>query len=285
MKAGFIGLGNLGGAIAGRLMQQGVELTVYNRTRARAEGLAGNARVVGTAAEVFESMDITFMCLFDSEAVAEVLTGDGGLKDTEHCGIIIDITTNHFRPVDGFHKYVSSKGGAYLEAPVLGSVVPAAKGMLTVLVSGPEDSYNKALPLLKIIGTNIFHLPGHSTAAKMKLINNLVLGSLMATLAEALTMAETIGLDREQALDILGAGAGKSLVLDAKRQKLIDGDFSPHFSNALIHKDLHCLQDLAYEMKRPLFTGSLTKELYAQAIKRGMGDEDFSGIYRLFDDK
>ena len=284
MKAGFIGLGNLGRAISGRLMEKGVELTVYNRTREKAEDL-GAANIARNPREVFESTDITFLCLFDSDAVAAVLMGPEGLADASKCGIVVDITTNHFDPVMEFHGFVADKGGTYLESPVLGSVVPAAKGLLTVLVSGPEKAYRTALPYLEKIGGNIFHLPKEGTATRMKLINNLVLGSLMATLAESVSLAEGIGLTREEALNILATGAGKSLVLDAKRQKLIDGDFSTHFSNALIYKDLHCLQDMAYEMKRPVYTGAMAKELYAEAMARGLGDEDFSGIYRLFESK
>lgn len=281
MKAGFIGLGNLGRAIAGRLIDQGVELTVFNRTREKAEGI-GAASIASTAKEVFEQTDITFICLFDSMAVASVLMGPEGLADASKCGIVIDTTTNHFDPVMEFHGFVADKGGTYLESPVLGSVVPAAKGLLTVLVSGPLKAYKTALPFLEKVGANIFHLPEQGTATRMKLINNLVLGSLMATLAESVSLAEGIGLSREEALNILATGAGKSMVLEAKRQKLIDGDFSPHFSNALIYKDLHCLQDMAYEMKRPAYTGAMAKELYAETIARGLGDEDFSGVYRLF---
>ena len=284
MRAGFIGLGNLGKAIAGRLIEQGVELTVYNRTPEKADGLRG-AVIASSAREVFETSDITFICLFDSDAVASVLMGADGLAGSSRCGIVVDITTNHFDPVIEFHGFVADSGGTYLESPVLGSVVPAAKGLLTVLVSGPRDAYDKALPYLEKFGASIFHFQKQGTATRMKLVNNLVLGSLMATLAEALSLAEGVGLDKETALNVLGAGAGKSLVLEAKRQKLIEGNFSAHFSNALIYKDLHCLQDMAYEMGRPVYTGALTKELYADAMSRGLGHEDFSGIYRLFERK
>lgn len=284
MKAGFIGLGNLGRAIAGRLIEQGVELTVYNRTPEKAEGI-GAAIVADSPKEVFETTDITFLCLFDSSAVASVLMGPGGLADSGRCGIVVDITTNHFDPVMEFHGHVADQGGTYLETPVLGSVIPAAKGLLTVLASGPAEAYDTALPYLEKFGANIFHFPEQGTATRMKLVNNLVLGSLMATLAEALSLAEGIGLDKETALNVLGAGAGKSLVLDAKRQKLIEGDFSAHFSNALIYKDLHCLQDMAYEMGRPVYTGAVTKELYAETITRGLGHEDFSGVYRILSKK
>jgi len=104
----------------------------------------------------------------------------------------------------------------------------------------------------------------------------------MATIAEALALAEDVGIDKEEVLDILAVGGGNSLVLNAKRAKLLADDYSTHFSNALIYKDLHCLQDLANEQKKPLFTGAVVKELYAQTFDRGLDQEDFSAIYKLF---
>ena len=127
----------------------------------------------------------------------------------------------------------------------------------------------------------LFYLGTPGLATKMKLINNLALGSFMATLAEALALAEKVGIARERALDILNVGGGQSLVLNAKRGKLLNEDFSTHFSNALIYKDLHCLLDLASEERQPLFTGAVTKELYARTFAAGMEGLDFSSIFRL----
>jgi 3-hydroxyisobutyrate dehydrogenase len=116
----------------------------------------------------------------------------------------------------------------------------------------------------------------------MKLINNLVLAGFMATIAEALSLGEDSGIAKKDVLDILSAGAGNSLVLNAKKGKLLEEDFSAHFSNALMYKDLHLIQDLAYEQKKTLFTGAVIKELYARTFEEGMDREDFSAIYKLF---
>jgi len=116
----------------------------------------------------------------------------------------------------------------------------------------------------------------------MKLVNNLTLGSFMVTIAEALALGEDIGLDKGEVLDILSVGGGNSLVLNAKKNKLLQADFSTHFSNALIYKDLHCLQDLAYEQKKTLFTGAVVKELYARTFEEGIDQEDFAAVYKLF---
>jgi 3-hydroxyisobutyrate dehydrogenase len=135
MKTGFIGLGCLGEAMAKRLSSLGVDLVVWNRTRAKAED--PRLPVAESPAELVSAVDMLFINLFDSEAVSSVLTGEDGLREGDCKGkIIIDTTTNHFARVAGFYEALEEKGAAYLESPVLGSVVPASQGTLTVLVSG-----------------------------------------------------------------------------------------------------------------------------------------------------
>jgi len=280
MNAGFIGLGFLGKTIANRLISQGVPLIVWNRTKEKASDL--DARLVDSPLELISQVDILFVSLFDSNAFMDVLNGEKGLlKGDLRDKIIIDTTTNHFEPVIKFHDVFREHGAHYLEAPVLGSVVPASLGNLTVLVSGGKGAYEKALPYIEKIGKSVFFLGEPGLATKMKLINNLILGSFMATIAEAVVFGEAVGLDKGKILDIFAAGAGNSMVLNAKREKLIKEDFSTHFSSALIYKDLHYLQDLAKTLKRPLFTGSTVKELFGMTLSEGIDDLDFSGVYKI----
>jgi len=280
MKAGFIGLGHLGTAMAKRLLAEGVDLSVWNRTREKASALS--APLADSPAGLISAVEVLFMNLFDSRAVDEVINGAKGLLSGDCRGkIVIDTTTNHFDSVAGFHESLKKQGASYLEAPVLGSVAPALQGALTVLVSGERQAYEKALPLLEKIGKTIFFLGEPPSATKMKLINNLVLGSFMATLAEALALAEKAGTDKAKAIDILSAGAGNSMVLAAKKAALLNEDFTTQFSSALIYKDLHYLQDLARSLGGPLFTGSITKELFGMTFAKGLDRLDFSGIYRV----
>ncbi len=281
MHLGFIGLGYLGTAIAGRLLDCKHSLSVWNRTSEKAKGM--EVEIVETPAMLAAKADIIFMCMFDSDAVRTVLSGEDGLLAGNVEGkTVIDLSTNHFRDVVEFHNLAESAGCTYLESPVLGSVVPASQGALTVLVSGKKSGYEKVKPVLENIGKHLFYMGEASRATKMKLINNLALGSFMATLAEAVAIGEETGINKNEVLDILAVGGGNSKVLDAKRGKLQEEDFSTHFSNALIHKDLHCLQDLAYELKKPLFAGSLLKELYARTYEEGIEQEDFAAIYKIF---
>lgn len=283
MSVGFIGLGNLGTAIAKRVSEMGEEVRVWNRTREKAHKLGLES--LFSPKELVKNCDIIVICLFDSNGVRDVLTQENGLLSADLQGkTIIDLTTNHFKDVVAFHKMVKENGGNYLESPVFGSVVPASKGEVTIVVSGEESVFHASKPLLEKFGKSIFFLGAPGLASKMKLINNLCLGSFMATIAESTALGEACGIDKKDILDILGVGGGKSLVLAAKTQKLIDEDFSPHFSNAAINKDLHCLQDLAYSMNRPLYTGSIVKELFSKMKMMGKGDEDFCSIYQLFKD-
>ncbi len=281
MSIGFIGLGNLGQAIAKRLTDMGEELTVYNRTKSKVESLG--YEVVDSPKVLIEKCDTIFMCLFESDSVQNILNMQEGLLSADLNGkTIIDLTTNHFETVLTFHEQINAKGGNYLESPVFGSVAPALQGLVTIVTSGRQEVFESCKPLLEKIGKEIFYLGTASQASKMKLINNLCLGSFMATLAECTALGEKCDIDKSKLLEILGVGGGQSLVLKAKTQKLIDEDFSAHFSNNAIYKDLHTLQDLAYKMEQPLHTASAPKELFGQMKKEGKGEEDFSSVYQLF---
>jgi 3-hydroxyisobutyrate dehydrogenase len=283
MRAWFIGLGAMGRTMAERLISQGVGLTVWNRTPSKAEGLG--ADVASCPAEVFEREEVVILNLFDSEAVSDVLTGEDGFLSCEadlSGSLVIDTSTNHHRSVGLFSEIVAGSGAEYLEAPVLGSVMPAREGRLTALAGGSRAAYERALHYLDKLASTVFHLEDVGAAARMKLVNNLVLATYMAGLAEALVLAEDSGISREGALEILGAGAAQGLVFNAKRQKLLNDDYSTHFSSEAIYKDLHYAQDLAREIGRPLFTAGAVKELYAMAMAGGIGAEDFSALVKVF---
>ena len=281
MSIGFIGLGNLGSAIATRLTDVGEKPIVYNRDKNKIKDLG--YEIVSTPKELLLKCDTIFMCLFDSAAVNNILSMHDGLLCEELKGkTIIDLTTNHYDDVLKFHEAVNQVGGNYLENPVFGSVAPALKGELTVVSSGKKEVFEKVKPILEKIAKEIFYLDKPASATKMKLINNLCLGSFMTTIAECTALAESCEIEKSKALEILGVGGGQSLVLKAKTQKLIDEDFSAQFSNNAITKDLHLLQNLAYSLNQPLYSAAIPKELFSKMKMMGKGDDDFSSIYQLF---
>lgn len=283
MKIGFIGLGNLGRAMVERLISQGFKLFVWNRTEGKANGL--DVTLQKSPAEVVKNSDIILLNLFDSKAVKEVLERADGILSTDLTSkVIIDTTTNNHRDVLAFYECISAKGGSYIEAPVLGSVIPASKGQLTILVSSDKDTFENVRFVLEVLGNKIFFLEKPGLATKMKLINNLLLGVFMVGISESLLLAEKIGISLNDAIEILMAGAGNSMVLSAKKDKILYENYAPHFSNALIYKDLHYLQALAFDMKQPLFTASVVKELYAMAYLKNCSDLDFSYVFKILKD-
>jgi 3-hydroxyisobutyrate dehydrogenase len=283
MKIGFIGFGSLGSAIVTNLVSKNYEIIGWNRTKEKLLPLPiGQA---ATPREVVEQAEVVMLNVFDSIAVDRILSETDGLMRGDLKGkTIIDTTTNHFDAVLKFHALIASKGGSYLEAPVLGSVVPARQGKLTVLVSGKHDVYDKVYPILNAIGSTIFFLGEPGLATRVKLVNNLVLGSFMATLAEAVVLGEAAGISKEKVIEILVAGAGNSGVLNAKKEKLVEEDFAPHFSIAAIKKDIAYLTELADRLERPSLMAGPLKIILENAVASGLGDLDLSAMYRAVKD-
>jgi 3-hydroxyisobutyrate dehydrogenase len=238
--------------------------------------------IAESPAALVTKVPIVFLGLFDSDSVSSVLTGKDGLVEGD-CSekIIVDTTTNHFESVIGFHELLRKRRACYLEAPVMGSVVPALQGNLSVLVSGDKKAFDMARPYIEKLGKSNFFLEEPGLATKMKLINNLILGSFMVTMAEALLLGEAVGLNKETALQIFSAGVGNSMVLNAKKEKLLKEDFTPHFSSAAIYKDLNYVEDLSKHLRQPLLTGSVLKGLYGVSLSEGAEALDFSVIYLI----
>ncbi len=288
MKLGFIGLGHLGRAIAKRLIEQGEELVVWNRSLDKAREFAKEtgAQVADSPADLISQVERVFVIVFDSQASEQVIFGEKGLVRGDIKGkTVIDMTTNHFNYAKLAYQELKKYGSYYLDAPVLGSVIPAQKGELTIVVGGDEEKFRENEPIFKKFCKNIFYVGEAGKATKVKLVNNIVLGGIMDVLAEAIAMGEKAGIEKEQLIEILNTGAGKSYILDVKKKKLLEEDFSTHFSVNLIYKDLHYAQDLIKELGLFSFTASAVKETYGLARSLGFGDLDFSAVYKLIKER
>ncbi len=281
MRVGFIGLGSLGKAIAKRLSEQGVELMLWNRTKEKALELG--LPVADSPAELVSQVDRVFVIVFDSRASEEVIFGKDGLVEGGVEGkTIIDMTTNHYAYAKLAYEELRKIGAYYLDAPILGSVIPAQKGELTVLVGGDKEKFEENKPLFEKFCKNIFYVGTSGNASKLKLINNMVLGGFMQMLSEAIAIGELAGFSREQVIEVLESGAGKSYLLEVKKKKLLESDYSVHFSVDLIHKDLHYAEDMVKGLGAFSFSLQNVKNAYALARYLGMGGEDFSVLVELY---
>jgi len=279
MKVGFVGFGNLGSAIVRRLASCGVEVIVYNRTKSKVKDF----KVVDYPYEVTSEVDIIFVNVFDSVASKEVIFGEKGLvKGNIGSKIIVDTTTNHYAYAKEAHDKLNNLGAHYLDAPVLGSVIPASKGELVMLVGGDEEVFKKVEDVLKLFTKERIYLGEVPKGTYAKLINNIVLGSFMDAIAQSVAIGEAAGIPKDTVLKFLEIGAGNSYILNVKKDKLLKEDFSPQFSVKAIYKDLHYAQDLLKDFKLASFSTSAVKEMYGLAIKSGLEELDLSVLYTLY---
>ncbi len=279
MKIGCIGLGSLGRAIAQRLINTDHDVIVWNRTASKADGLG--VPVAESPQSVGETCDTIIINLFDSPAVNEVAhRSDGLLRANLGEKLVIDTTTQFDADVRALHTLFGRAGAVYLEAPIFGSVKPTLEGAVTIVASGSDAAFIRAKPILDTLARHVFHFPQPSMATRMKLLNNLVLGAFMATIAEAVAGAEAVGISRKDALEVLSVGAGNSAVLNAKKQKLLDGDYEVHFSCDAIFKDLSGMLQLAGIHQQPTIMASAARELFALARQQELGTVDLSAVIR-----
>jgi len=284
MKIGCIGLGSLGHAIAERLIQTDYDITVWNRTRSKADDL--KVPIATSPKSLAESVDVILINLFDSNAVKDAAQRSDGLLAADlKDKLVIDTTTQFVDDATELHKMFGNAGAAYVEAPIFGSVAPTLSGTVTIVASGTKDAYDRAKPILDRLGKHIFHFAEPSTATRMKLVNNLILGAFMTTIAEGVTIAEAAGISRETALDVLAVGAGNSAILNGKKQKLIDRDYAVHFSSDAIHKDLTGLLQLADKYQQPATMAVAARDLFQKIRNERKGDEDLSGVIRVMEPK
>jgi 3-hydroxyisobutyrate dehydrogenase and related beta-hydroxyacid dehydrogenases len=279
MKVGLIGFGNLGSSIAKRLSSCGVEVVVYNRTKSKVKDF----KTVDYPYQLLEETEIIIINVFDSLASKEVIFGEHGLvKGDIKSKIVVDTTTNHYNYVKEAYENLKNLGAYYLDAPVLGSVIPALKGELVMLIGGDEGAFKKAEDILKLFTKERIYLGAVPNGTYGKLLNNIVLGMFMDAISQSVGIGESIGFSKETVLKILELGAGNSYILNVKREKLLKEDFSPHFSVKAIYKDLHYAQELLKDFKLSSFSMASVREMYGLAVKNGLEDLDFSAILKLY---
>ncbi len=274
MKVAFIGMGRMGRLIAAHILSAGHELTVWNRTPGKSgELVSRGAREASSIEDAVTDADAVVLMLFGADSVHEVL---GHVAAAAPAGtLVIDATTTGPGAARQLSDEATERGLRYVDAPVAGSLGPAAEGTLTILVGGSADDVAAARPLLELWGDpqRIRHLGGPGAGNALKAVVNMCLGIAVAGVGEALKLGADLHLDRNVVLEALEAGPF-GWTIKQKRQMLDSGDFSPTtFSLDLISKDLQAaLDNAAGEL--PLV--SAAQQLATRAIEDGRGDQDYA---------
>ena len=177
------------------------------------------------------------------------------------------------------------KGIRMMDAPVSGSKIPAEQGKLLFLVGGDPADLEQCRPFLDVMGQKTFHMGSHGMGGSMKMVVNLLMGESMLAFAEALTLGESLGIDRKNLLDTLLATPIAAPFMSVKRSKIEEGTFDPDFPLKWMQKDLHLVSVTAYEQGVALPVANLNKEIYRMAMQSGFADKDFSVAYQWLNRK
>jgi 3-hydroxyisobutyrate dehydrogenase len=276
----LLGLGTMGSGMAANLLKAGFSLSVYNRTAAKAQALAGSgARFAATPAEAAKGASVIISMLSDDAASREVWLGKNGALDAAEKGVIL-IESSTVSPswIAELSGAASQRELSLLDAPVTGSRMQAEAGQLSFLVGGSETVLEKATPVLKVMSKEIIHLGPLGSGAKMKLINNFLCGVQIASLAEGLTWIERSGLDRDKALSVLKSGAPGSPLLSAISARMSTQNYAVNFMLSLMTKDLLYAQNEAKRSNVDLKTAEAARSLFEVAIAQGLGGDDMSSV-------
>jgi 3-hydroxyisobutyrate dehydrogenase-like beta-hydroxyacid dehydrogenase len=282
----FCGLGIMGRPMAANLAKAGFELSVYTRTREKAERFASEhgARAAATPREAAEGAAAVITMVPDAPEVEEVLLGEqGAAHGLEENALAIDMSTIAPTAAKAIGERLAEDRIAFLEAPVSGSRPKAEDGTLTIMVGGEAGDFERAGPLFDAMGERIVHVGPQGHGQLAKLLTNTMGAVHAAALAESVLAAERAGLDPEAFLEVAAGSAGNSTVLGLKGRPMFDRDFEPLFKLEHMLKDVrHCLNE-AKALGVELRLGSLVEPLYTSAAESGHAEEDFAAVIRALE--
>ena len=274
MKIGYVGLGNMGGALARRL-QLTYDLSVYDIDRtAVARMVEKGAKASSSLKELAASCEVILLCLPTSTHVREAIFGSNGLDTGLRPGtLLVDQTTGEPNATRSMAVDLAARGIALIDAPVSGGAAGADAGTIAIMIGAAPDELARAQPVLAAISGNLFHAGGVGAGQVMKLVNNHLSGAQRLLTLEAMALAVKNGIEPERACEILLAGGARNAFLEKfMAPHIIKGRLNVGFTLALMHKDMRQACDLGSASGVPLFFGNVAREFYQLCIGDQGGD-------------
>jgi 3-hydroxyisobutyrate dehydrogenase-like beta-hydroxyacid dehydrogenase len=280
---GFIGMGHMGSHMAPRLIRAGYHLTVYDRTREKAQAIAG-ATVAETPEEAAANSDVVIPIVSNDAALEEVMLGPNGVLAGTHAGsIIIDMSTVSPHTSRHLFQAAREKGVAMIDAAVSGSVPQVDQGSLVIFVGGDHQTYEQCKPILDVLGTNSFFMGASGMGSTMKLVVNTLLGLSMQALAEAIALGEKAGLEKGLLLDVLGQTTVLTPGQKSKLENVKREEYPTNFALSLMHKDLSLVLSQAYDVSVSMPATAAAQQMYTAAMAKGR-DADFSLMIQFMEE-
>ena len=280
MNIGFIGLGVMGRPMAGHLLAAGHTLHLHRVKEVSQHLVEQGGKAVGSARAAAEAAEVVILMLPDTPDVEEVLFGAEGVAEGLRSGtLVIDMSSISPVATKDFAERIEALGGHYLDAPVSGGEAGAKNAALTIMAGGREEVFQRALPLLELMGKTITLIGGSGDGQTAKVANQIVVGLTIEAVAEALLFARQAGADVGKVRKALLGGLAASKILEMHGQRMIDRSFDPGFRIRLHRKDLTLAVDGAKALNLSLPNAAATQQLMNAAVARGDGDRDHSGLY------
>ncbi|MGC1210153.1 MAG: NAD(P)-dependent oxidoreductase [Micromonospora sp.] len=281
LTVGWIGTGRMGFAMARRLAKGSVDLAAWNRTRAKAEPLAEvGSSVVDSIAEL-RDRDVVFTMVSTPSDLEQVLLGEGGLlEDRDHLpGVVVDCSTVSTESSERMREACTERGVAFLAAPVSGNGKVVKAGGLSLVVSGPEETYHLVAPLLAHLGKSVTYVGQGDVARLVKICHNLFLGVVTQSMAEITVLAEKGGVSRAAFLDFLNNSVMGSVFSRYKTPAFVNLDYTPTFTPTLLRKDFDLGLAAARQLDVPMPVAAATAQLVQATVSSGRVDEDFAILF------
>ncbi len=279
---GFIGLGLMGSGMSMNLLKAGFPLTVWNRTASKMKPLTdAGAKGAGSPREVAEASEVVISIVTDSPDVEEVILGpDGAIHGAKAGAVVIDMSTISPSVTRHIAEELGEKGVEMLDAPVSGGAIGARDGTLSIMVGGDEDVFEECLPVFEAMGRTITHVGGNGMGQTVKLVNQILVGTAMLGVAEALMFAKKSGVDLEKCHQAVSGGAAGSWQLTNNGARLLKGDHEPGFKVKDYLKDLRLIMEAAAEMKMPLVETSVVHQMFRSLEAEGMTQKGTQAVIR-----
>ena len=271
-KIGFIGLGLMGSGMSMNLVKAGFPVTVWNRTASKMEPLLeAGAKGAGSPKEVAENSDIVVSIVTDSQDVEEVILGpEGAIHGARSGAVVIDMSTISPSVTRRIAEELDEKGVGMLDAPVSGGAIGARDGTLSIMVGGENETFQECLPIFEAMGRTVTHVGGNGMGQTVKLVNQILVGTTMLGVAEALMFAKKSGVDLEKCHAAVSGGAAGSWQLTNNGARLLKGDHEPGFKVKDYLKDLRLIMEAAADVNMPLVGTSVVHQMFRSLEAEGL---------------
>jgi 2-hydroxy-3-oxopropionate reductase len=279
-RIGFIGLGIMGAPMAANLVKAGDEVIGYNRSPGAVEGLVrAGGKPAASIEEATTGADVVITMLPDSPDVRQVVLEPGGVLEAAAPGsLLVDMSTIDPDTAVEVAEAGRAKGVTVLDAPVSGGEQGAVEGVLSIMVGGETEAFERARPVLEHLGKTIVHVGGHGAGQTVKAANQLLVAGTISLVSEALVLLEASGVDGERGLEVLAGGLAGNRILDRKSASMLARDFRPGFRIDLHHKDMGIALSSARSAGVSLPVTGLVSQLVASARALGHGSKDHSAL-------